>query len=168
MHTQANGFTLVEIIIIMAITVIFLGVGTNGYVNSARRKGLEKDAELMVSALQVAKAYTLSRNIAGDTALPPCQLAGYTVGIPVGGSTYTLTRRCTNTTPLTKLIETKRLESTVIFSVSPAPANVIFTVPYGAVAATKTVVIRSAQLRQCIQIIISPYSAIRANEPYSC
>lgn len=157
---NTRGFTLIEVIIVVAIITSTLVVGVSGYNTQVRNSALKSDASIVVDDLERTKQRVLSREVSNGICV---SLLGYPVTFQVNGNVYTITRTC-STTSLEVLRQ--ELKSTVIHS--GTTPSIFFSAPYAQVASDSQVIIRHPGSRECIRIFVPMIGPVSSSEPYSC
>lgn len=157
-HTQ--GFTLVEIIIVVAIITSTLVVGVSGYSAQVRSSQLRSDASILVDDLERTKQRVLSREVLNGTCV---SLNGFTVAFTASSNRYTVTRNCSN---MNLQVQSQELASTVFHT--GTVASVTFTTPYAQLAANSQIIIRHPLSKQCIRIQVPTIGPVSSSDPYSC
>jgi len=157
-----QGFTLVEIIVVMAIMGIFLVVGTTTYTNQAHEKELKADADQIVNELEKVKQDVLARNVFGYTTCDHNGISLYGYSLP--NSTYNVVLHCVTTT---YDIRQGTLRYSYIAATEPF-LQIYFPYPYGVLLNSKQAVIHHKTTNRCIRIDIGPYTPVTATDPYDC
>lgn len=157
-HTQ--GFTLVEIIIVVAIITSTLVVGVSGYSAQVSSSQLRSDASILVDDLERTKQSLLSREVLNGSCTT---LNGFTVVFTANSNVYTVTRNCSN---MNLQVKSQELTSTIFHT--GTVGSVTFTVPYAQVSATSQIIIRHPTGKQCISIQVPMIGPVSNSDPYSC
>lgn len=159
---QENGFTLVEIIVVMAVMGIFMVVGTTTYSNQIREKELKADADQLVNELDKVKQDVLSRNVFGYTT---CDYNGISLyGYLLPNATYNVVLHCDTTT---YDIRQATLRNSYIVNTEPF-LQIYFPYPYGILLNNEQAVIHHNNTNRCINVNIGPYSPVTSSDPYDC
>lgn len=159
-----RGFTLVEIIVVMAIMGITLVVGTTAYTNQARERQMKQDAEKIVNEIQSMKQNVLARNVQSDTS---CNLQGYFLTSLAGSSNYTINRRC-NIPPFSYngLHHSGTLVHTYFDSASDVSIHILY--PYAVANEDYEIILRYKYSNRCMRINVQKYQSVVLSDPYDC
>ncbi|QQS43576.1 type II secretion system protein [Candidatus Roizmanbacteria bacterium] len=158
----AQGFTLVEIIVVMAVMGIFLVVGTTTYTNQVHEKELKTDADRIVNEIEKARQDVLARNVFGYTACNHNGISLYGYSLP--NSTYNIVLHCVTTW---HNIREGTLEHSYIARTEPF-LQIYFPYPYGVLMNNELVTIHHNTTNRCININTGPYTPATASDPYDC
>lgn len=157
-----SGFTLVEIIVVMAIMGIFLVVGTTTYTTQVREKELKADADQLINELDKVKQDVLARNVFGYTT---CNHNGISLyGYTLPNATYNVVLHCVSTT---HDIREGTLRYSYIAATVPF-AQIYFPYPYAVLQNTQQLVIHHNSSNRCININLGPYTPASTSDPYDC
>ncbi|MBP9691406.1 prepilin-type N-terminal cleavage/methylation domain-containing protein [Candidatus Woesebacteria bacterium] len=152
-----NGFTLIEIIVILVIIGIGMTAGIGGYITQVRMSQLKRDANRVVDDLDRARQLTMAR----DTKGVYCDTNSYSLEFIGATGNYNLRHTC----GLTVSVETAtKLESTQFVSNS----TINFTEPYGAPAGVSTFLLKHPSLNKCIVFTVPVTGPVTISEPQGC
>ncbi len=155
-----KGFTLIEIIVVMAIIVIFITVSTRTYSQQVRERQLKKDADLILNELDRMKMDMIARDVNGDQ---NCALAGRVIFFTIDASDYIIRLQCGAYFGFDRQ---GTLENSVIGSGSST--TVQFTYPYGTASTNTSIIIKHNSSNRCIQLQLGPNTPAHYGDPYDC
>lgn len=163
-NTSQLGFTLVEIIVVMAIMGITLVVGTTAYTNQARERQMRQDAEKIVNEIHSMKQNVLARNVQSDTS---CDLQSYYLTALAGSSNYTINRRC-NVPPFSynSLYHNGTLENSYFDSVSDINIHILY--PYAVANLDYEIILHYKYSNRCMRINVQQYQSVVLSDLYDC
>ncbi len=157
-----NGFTLIEVIVILVIIGIGMTAGIAGYTTQVRISQLKRDADRIIDDLDRARQLTIAR----DTRGAYCLTHSYSMEFTGATGNYTLKHTC-ETNPAnftTTIVTTTKLESTLF----PASSTINFSEPYGEIPADSTLIVKHPSLEKCIEIIIRVAGPVSISDPQAC
>jgi prepilin-type N-terminal cleavage/methylation domain-containing protein len=168
--SSTKGFTLIELIIVIAILVTLTGFVTANYVQYSEERKLEDAMVNLKSILSLAR----SKAAAGDIGSYACgNFQGYQVSYDSGTNAYT-TYICCGATPGATNCSTKFTTATYPLktnvTIRSAPFTVVF-LPFARGTYGNTEVgieFRNSFIKQCNYIKISPIGVINLGTPYQC
>lgn len=138
-----KGFTLIEIIVVVAITAIVAAMGANTITEFQRNAILENDTRELASTLRSARSKSIAgelKPLESETNFTPSGLPVF--GITVNGSSYILERTFTpigSMTPTTEALEQHSLDSSL--SISPVAFSVSFARTTGLPNSAQTITV---------------------------
>ena len=145
-----NGFTLLEILIVITIIVILMGGVTFSYTRYNANKGLDKDMIALKDVLSSAREKTIARDLGTTTNCST--FVGYRVRIIPSTSTYELYRLCTGIT--IPVLSTYNLTASRF--TGSAPFNVDFVYPYATLSGTTQIIqLNNTRVTGCHEIQVS-------------
>lgn len=163
-----TGFTLIEIIIVIAILITLTGFITANYVQYSEERKLADALVSMKTVLSLAR----TRAATGDIGTYPCNdFSGYEVKYDAATKTYAMKLCCNTgcTDPLNTFTTGTYTQKTNV-DVRSAPFDIIFK-PYarGVYSQAETVIeFKNSFIKQCNYIKVSAIGVIDEGTPYSC
>ena len=157
-----QGFTIVEIIVVMAIMGIFLVVGTTTYTNQVHEKELKADADQLVNELDKVKQDVLARNVFGYTNCDHNGISLYGYSLP--NSTYNVVLHC-NVTWYD--IRQGTLRYSYMMATEPF-IQIYYPYPYGVLQNNEQVILHHNTTNRCIRLTTGAYTPVVASDPYDC
>ena len=151
-----NGFTLIELIIVVATISLFVGISVAYYNNFSENKKLESEARKFANVLNLAK----SKASSGESYSNCNNFTGYRIS--VNADNYTLNFCCNNS--CTTQIMASDLPDDIEFS--SGTGNITFK-PIGGetnLTSDKLIVLRDDSLNRNINITVSTFGNITLNE----
>lgn len=156
---KSKGFTLIEILVVTAITLIFLGVGLVQYNTYTEQAKLKNEGKKLVDVLELAKKKALSADLYNKTCT---NFSGYRVIISLGN--YSLNFNCGGV--YTKIQDYNLTTNNSItggtgnYDFTPLMVNPIF--PSNPLNTTLS--IKNSSLNKSINITVTPIGVIELDE----
>ena len=116
---QENGFTLIELIIVIAISIILATIGVLNLFNYREYKDLDLTVNEIVSTLRIARDYSISQEFIGSN-------FGKKWGVYFESGDYILYRGMNHIDSEKVTLSKSVLRTTVQFKTMPNPADIIF------------------------------------------
>ncbi len=163
-NEKRKGYTLIEFLIVIFITVLFTGMSLSHYHSFTDKKELEKEAHEIYDVFSLAREYSLANRIPSDGS---CQdvtnLEGWGVKYDTSNSEFFIYSCCEGIN--TNQISSIKLKNTTI---NPSTFTVLFSSPSGAVSSATSLVIKSKKINSCVKLEIETTGIISLSSPYSC
>lgn len=159
-----NGFTLVELIIVIMIMSVFAGVGFTTYTRQVQSEQFDRDIETFVSMLDQARTKTIAKDISPN-ANCATSLTGYQVTIYRSTDTtvtehdaFRVKARCSPTYPA--VTQQYKMQNTVIYNGgNNSYYNVDYLEPYGCISnnctTSTTISFKNKVLNNCKNVVIN-------------
>lgn len=167
MDKNKSGFTLIELIVVIAVLLLSTGFSIATFNTFNEEKKLEQEAKRLVSTLQTARTKAASGET--DPAQQACDiLGGYQVSVSINPSQYILERNCIQGSVGSFLTIQQSTFPENIIVISPviilfkAPSSVAMTTP------DIPIKIRHATINKCVDITVSPQGSIIQSDKYAC
>ena len=159
-----KGFTLIEIIVVVAIIAVVIGAAVAAYGTGARKQNFEKDIVTFVDVLNSMRNRTIARDVNGRSCSNGVR---YFVDINEAANTFTSKQRCDDSSGVTNHdLVTYAFKNSDFLNVSLP--QILFTYPYGYVPPPQIVIdITSTETNQCKTVTISPVGTIDVID-YDC
>lgn len=150
-----KGFTLVELLVVISISLVFLGLSLPRYNDSASQLKLKSEGKKLVDVLELAKKKTLSADLFDKNC---ASFTGYRITIASGSysllfgcaSVYSTVQSYSLTTNMTTIIGTGN------YNFSPLMINSGFI--------SNTIRLKNSAISKCVNIFISPIGIIELSE----
>lgn len=145
-----NGYSLLELVVVISIVGIMLGVGAMSFSGVNSRRKVEKDIATFVDVLNAARQKTIDRDIGATTNCATFE--GYRVRVVAPASQVELYRLCGAV--VVPVIATYQFSSAEIL---PATTfDIDFEQPYGTLkGAEQIVTIKNDRVGECAEIRIT-------------
>lgn len=154
-----KAFTLIEIIIVIMMMGIFLGMGYSTYIKQYQSKDFDRQVELFVTTLELAKNKAVGRDISPNTACTTFDRYQVSVTQNTTPPQYNLQFVCT-TPASTSTVQSYELTNMTASGLPTNPYLIQFHHPYGCTtdacnAATVTMRIRNPANATCKDVSIN-------------
>ena len=165
------GFTLIEIIIVIAIMGTLLGVGTVSFNYFNQQKSVEKDAEFIRDKINLTRQRTVNRDIAANTGCNTFDKYELRFSVTSNPQSFTVRLYCTNPNVQTD-INTFNLDGSRIIN-----PNTFFVIPFlspygcrnaGCNAAAQTIIFENDSGQKCINVTIDALGKSTIGQTYDC
>ena len=165
---KLEGFTLIEVIIVIIIIGIFIFGSTASFSTSTADQQLKKDAEMIVNNIQLARELVYSRNIENKTISECAKFEGYRLTFQFSSLNRELIcRSLTNPTPT--VLPSNNFEYKTSVAATPTPQVRDFKVPDAKNNNSLTWTLKHKGKKRCIDIALGiNYSSPEVTNPYSC
>lgn len=158
MH-RFDAFSLIELMIVIALSLLLIGGGYVGYSRSSQQKKWSKDIEAVRNIITLGIEKTQHRDITTGTCTT---FSGYRIDVAQATNTLTLSALCPGTVEFTRYM---LLHSTIRSTTSP---QVSISYPYGTLSSEEKIVLKNNFGSECQDIIISPEGVITTPATYGC
>lgn len=154
-----KGYTLLEMILVIAIVTILSGVTFAKYRDILYKARLEKNVAQMIDQISLARNRTLSKDL---SPLPSCSpFAGYTIKI-TSDITYTVSIRCGLTD---NVLNTYTTDKTIFTTVG---TTFNFVPPLAQLVSSQTITVKETVANKCASITIEPVGTISTTTLATC
>ena len=159
-----NGFSLIELIIVISIITIFISISVSIYRNSVNEHLFQEDVNLVVSILEQTKQRTIARDTSPQVSCTTFE--SYNLLINPSNNIIIQEFQCDGIITNLNIYE---MEWSTINSPS-VETRLEFTSPYGNLSSAidQTISLRSPSIEKCINIIIPIIGTITVSDPFSC
>lgn len=160
------GFSLIELLVVVSITVLFLGTGIAQYNRFTVQTKLINEAKKLTDVLELAKKKALSADLIPTPGNPITFCSNFTgYRVIVSAGTYSLNFNCNGTI---RNIQDYDLSSNI--SIISGAGNYNFTpLMVGPIFASATLRIKNSTINKCVDISITPAGIIELDEePFDC
>jgi len=148
-----KGFTLIELIVVIAIITLFAGLSLSGYRNLNEQSKLRSDARKMADVLELAKTKSSSAELYNNACT---NFNGYQVAIL--GNSYSLNFCCDAAcaTP----VQSYDLQSNISVITGTGTVQFLPLTTGAALSFTPPVRIKNSMTNQCMDVNISPIGLV--------
>lgn len=154
------SFTFIELIIIVAVVILFFGFSLGYYTKYGEQKKLEGDSRNFVEMLELAKKKIAS----GDKPNSDCLLSSVTVMYDSSTSEYSMSAQCPTDV---SLVPAQKLSGSAINFLSSG--SVVFK-PFGAqtIYSSACILLKNASTNTCRQITLEASGVVTETKNDTC
>ncbi len=161
MDKSKNGFTLIELIVVIFIITLFAGMSLANYGRFNEEKKLDEEVKKLSATLYLAR----SKASAADADPAICSdFKGYRVSIDSSSSSYILERECANSFTT---IETQNLPTST--TIKAVPTSVFFKSLNAGTDLTSQakITVKNSVLLKCADVTVQPSGVINEEAKYT-
>ena len=162
-----NGFSLVELIVVISIIAVFVGISVNVYRNSVNERRFQEDIELVTSIVHQTRGRAMARDISPDSGAFQCRInfQSYNLLIDPGTNSITQQIQCNG---MVINLDSHVLEySTITFPGALTRLRFVYPVNLG-INSSQTISLRNETIGRCVDIDVPANGAVVINNQYSC
>lgn len=162
MDSVKQGFTVIELLIVVTIVVIFGGLTLANYGQFSEQKKLTEEISKLSSILHIARTKALAADT--DPGLSSCQdFRGYAVQV-VNATSYSLSRNCAG---IYASVQSQTLPSNITITKPPSSSLVLFKSLSAGVDTPYTFTLKNITLGQCIDLSVNSNGIITESSKYT-